>query len=215
MKELLTVENIIRLTQSAFIVRTDRSGLRFRAGQNVTLGVEGDHEKRDYSIYSGEEDEFLEFLVKEVDQGIVSRKLKGLRPGDRIEMEGPYGFFTLKNGDVKTRRFLFFATGTGIAPFHSFVLSNSGLSYTLLHGVRYGYEAYQKEDYRSGSYIACTSRDRNGDHHGRVTGFIREHPVPPDMLCYLCGNVDMIYDVYEILKQQGVPSENLQAEVYF
>ena len=33
--------------------------------------------------------------------------------------------------------------------------------------------------------------------------------------CYLCGNSDMIYEVYGILKAQGVSREQIFAEVYF
>ena len=54
-----------------------------------------------------------------------------------------------------------------------------------------------------------------GTFHGRVTDYIQSNPVNKDTLCYLCGNSDMIHDAYDILTEQGVPSENLHAEVYF
>jgi ferredoxin--NADP+ reductase/benzoate/toluate 1,2-dioxygenase reductase subunit len=34
-------------------------------------------------------------------------------------------------------------------------------------------------------------------------------------LCYLCGNCDMIHDVFDILEKQGVNSDNVFTEVYF
>ena len=40
-------------------------------------------------------------------------------------------------------------------------------------------------------------------------------PVDPRTLCYLCGNCDMIYETFDILKRHGVPPEQLYAEVYF
>ena len=33
--------------------------------------------------------------------------------------------------------------------------------------------------------------------------------------CYLCGNSDMIYEVYGILRDRGVSREQIFAEVYF
>ena len=35
------------------------------------------------------------------------------------------------------------------------------------------------------------------------------------MLFYLCGNNSMIYEVYHILLNKGIPDENMFMEVYF
>jgi ferredoxin/flavodoxin---NADP+ reductase len=212
---LFKVQGIRLLTKSTFVLKMDRKGIAFKPGQNLNLGLAGDTEKRDYSIYSAEGDEFLEILVKEVDEGLVSKKLKKLKPGDLVEVDGPFGFFTINEEDKLTKKFLFIASGTGIAPFHSMVRSFPGLNYTLLHGVRYSEEAYEKDQYSAGRYISCVSKDKKGDFNGRVTDYLRQNPVDHDTLCYLCGNVNMIYDAFDILKEQGVPSGNLHAEVYF
>jgi ferredoxin--NADP+ reductase/benzoate/toluate 1,2-dioxygenase reductase subunit len=193
----------------------EKKGMVFRAGQNLNIGLLGDTEKRDYSIYSAESDDYLEILVKEVEKGLVSKKLKKLKPGDLLEVDGPFGFFTIKNEDIETKKFFFIASGTGIGPFHSMVKSYTGLNYTLLHGVRKREEAYEKNHYSAGRHISCLSKDKKGDFHGRVTDYLRQHPSDPETLYYLCGNVNMIYDSFDILKEQGVPSGNLHAEVYF
>jgi ferredoxin--NADP+ reductase/benzoate/toluate 1,2-dioxygenase reductase subunit len=59
------------------------------------------------------------------------------------------------------------------------------------------------------------SRYEDGDYHGRVTGWLRSHPVDSDTRVYLCGNCDMIYEVYDILGSQGVGADRIHAEVYF
>jgi ferredoxin--NADP+ reductase len=214
-KRLFNVQGVRLLTNSTYILRMDRKEIIFKAGQNLNLGLAGDAEKRDYSIYSAEGDDYLEILVKEVDDGLVSKKLKKLKPGDKLEVDGPFGFFTIKEEDILKQKFLFIASGTGIAPFHSMVRSYPGLNYTLLHGVRKRKETYEKDQYPTGRYISCVSKDKKGDLHGRVTDYLRQNPVSHDTLCYLCGNVNMIYDAFDILKEQGVPSGNLHAEVYF
>jgi ferredoxin/flavodoxin---NADP+ reductase len=203
------------LTSSAYVLKVERMGMQFRAGQNLNIGLAGDTEKRDYSIYSAEGDDYLEILVKEVDDGLVSKKLKKLKPGDLIEVDGPFGFFTLENNDLQSRKFFFIASGTGISPFHSMMRSYHGLNYTLLHGVRFADETYDKDHYPADRYISCLTKDRTGNFHGRVTDYLRQNPIDPDCLFYLCGNVNMIYDSFDILKEQGVPSGNLHAEVYF
>jgi ferredoxin--NADP+ reductase/benzoate/toluate 1,2-dioxygenase reductase subunit len=209
------VQEVRDLTGSTYVVRMNRYGLEFQAGQNLNLGLAGDTEKRDYSIYSGTGDEYLEILVKEVQEGLVSKQLKRLKPGDHLEVDGPFGFFTLKEEEIDTRKYLFIASGTGIAPFHSIVRSHPGLNFKLIHGIRHANEQYEKTDYPAGRYTSCVSQDNKGDFHGRVTDYMRKNPVDKETLCYLCGNVNMIYDVFDILKEQGVPSGNLHAEVYF
>ncbi|MCF8367475.1 MAG: hypothetical protein K9G76_00440 [Bacteroidales bacterium] len=209
------VQSVRDLTDSTYVVRINRYGMQFKAGQNLNLGLAGDTEKRDYSIYSGINDDYLEILVKEVDEGLVSKKLKRLNPGDQLEVDGPFGFFTIKEEDENSRKFLFIASGTGIAPFHSIMRSHPGIDFKIIHGIRYSNEAYEKTHYPKGNYISCVSQDKKGDFIGRVTDYVKQNPVNKDTLIYLCGNVNMIYDVFDILKEQGVPSENLHAEVYF
>lgn len=210
-----TLISIRELSPSAYVLRLSRRGLAFRAGQHILLGEAGSIHNREYSIYSGEQDDFFEVLVKEVADGLVSKQLKKLKPGSKLQLEGPLGFFTLEPEGIQKGKFLFIATGTGIAPFHSFVRSYPQINYRLLHGVRFATEAYDKGAYTTDTHILCTSGDDNGDFNGRVTDYIRQHPVAPDTQCYLCGNFNMIHEVFDLLEQQGLPPENVHAEVYF
>jgi ferredoxin/flavodoxin---NADP+ reductase len=212
----LNVRSIRELTPSAYVLQFDRDNLPFQAGQHILLGKPGDLQAREYSVYSGEQDDFFEVLIKEVQQGIVSKQLKQIKPGDPVNFENPVGYFVLKNEDIDKRKFLFIASGTGIAPFHSFVKSYPGLDYKLLHGVKYAGEAYEKDTYDPEHLVICTSRDKKGTFYGRVTDYLRQNPVKDkDTLCYFCGNCEMIHEAYDILLNQGIPSENLFAEVYF
>lgn len=210
------VQEIRELTETTYVVRLNRNGLDFRAGQHATLGPINDLESREYSIYSGEQDDFLDVLVKEVDDGNISKKLKRLQPGDPLNFDGPVGYFTLNDEDIHNdRRFIFIGSGTGIAPFHSFAKSYPGLNYTLIHGVRYAYEAYDRQDYDPQRYVLCTSRDDKGDLQGRVTEYVRKNIHDTSALYYLCGNIDMIYEIFDLLKLKGVPANQMHAEVYF
>lgn len=194
----------------------DRSRIPFRAGQHILLGKKDDLQAREYSIYSAEQDDFFEVLIKEVKDGTVSRQLRRLAPGDVVNFENPVGYFTLPENDIRSGKFLFIASGTGIAPFHSFVRSYPGLDYRLLHGVRFASESYERHDYTPERFVLCTSRDNKGDFKGRVTDYLREHPVrDKNTLCYFCGNCEMIHEAYDILLKQGIHGENLFAEVYF
>jgi ferredoxin--NADP+ reductase/benzoate/toluate 1,2-dioxygenase reductase subunit len=203
------------LTRGAFVLRLDRHGLAFQPGQYINVGVKGEIDMREYSVYSGPDDDYLEILVKEVDGGYVSKKLHNAHSGDEMLVEGPFGFFLIDEEQRAQHPFLFVATGTGISPFRSFVRAYPELDYTLLHGVKYADERYDHEEYDPNRTVSCVSRESGGDYRGRVTDYLREHPVSPDTLCYLCGNCDMIYEAFDILQSQGVPAEQLYAEVYF
>ncbi len=203
------------LTDSAYIVRVTRNAMPFTAGQHILLGEAGSTQMREYSVYSGEADEHLEVLVREVEDGLVSRRLKRLKPGDLLQIEPPVGFFTLPLARLPHDRFLFIASGTGVAPFHSFIRSNPDLDYTLLHGVRNAEEDFGADDYDHRRYIQCTSRDRNGRFYGRVTDYLKKYPQPDFAMIYLCGNYDMILEAMDILRTQGYREEQMVAEVYF
>lgn len=203
------------LTNSTYVIRFERDGLAFTAGQYISLGLPGHLDKREYSIYSGTEEDYIEVLVKEISEGIVSKQLKQLQPGAFAEMDGPFGFFTLDEPGRSGQELVFIASGTGIAPFHSFIRTYPALNYRLLHGVKYGDEAYDHETYEPGRYILCTSRDNRGHFQGRVTGYLLSHPLPSGADYYLCGNSQMIHEVYDILKDKDVDADRIHAEVYF
>lgn len=209
------IRQIRFLTEETFVLRLDRGNLQFKSGQHIIVGLKGELDQREYSVYSGEKDDYLEILVREVIKGRVSQELKQCKPGQLLQVNGPFGTFGLEKFDMFSRKLVFIASGTGIAPFHSFVKSYPGIDYILIHGVRYNKEAYEKDDYDSRRYILCTSKENNGGHKGRVTKFLPGYPVDRDMLFYLCGNNNMIYEAYHILRDKGIPDENIFSEVYF
>lgn len=213
-----TVHEVRELTDTAFVVRFDRNGLDFEPGQYVSVGLKGEIDMREYSVYSPAQADYLEILVKEVEHGHVSHRLHRLRPGVELAVDGPFGFFTIDEVD-RRRPFLFVATGTGISPFHCFARSYPGLDYRLLHGVRRLAEQYEHDAFEARRVTTCVSREPGAGEDtvfgGRVTDYLRTHPVSPETRCYLCGNCDMIYEAFDILKGHGVPPEQLYAEVYF
>ncbi len=221
MEQLITtkiqseITNVRFLTESTYILRFDRHGLEFYPGQYIVIGLQNNKQRREYSIYSPVDVPYLEVLIKEVDTGYLSKKLKHGQPGEIIEIEGPFGYFVLDERRIPERNFVFISSGTGISPFHSMILSYPHLNYLLLHGVRMGNEGYERSAYQKGRYIQCTSKEPVGEYHGRVTDYLMRHPVDVNHWVYLCGNSAMIDDAYSILEQQGIPMDHLHAEVYF
>jgi ferredoxin--NADP+ reductase/benzoate/toluate 1,2-dioxygenase reductase subunit len=210
-----TVTQIRFLTESSFVLRFTRENMQFRPGQHIIVGLKGEMDQREYSIYSSADDDHLEILVKEVKSGNISSRLKQCKQGDFLQVNGPFGSFGIETFNRNSRKHVFIATGTGISPFHSMVRSWPDINYTLIHGVRFSGEAYERSEYDPARYILCTSKESNPDHKGRVTSFLTKFRVTSDMLFYLCGNGNMTYEVYHILRDKGIPAENIISEVYF
>lgn len=210
--KILEVEH---LTDSTFRIRTERPQATIKAGQCFNVGVFGAGVNREYSMYSAANAPFLDVLIKEVKDGTVSPLLKKLQAGDAVEIDGPYGEFCLHGEPEPNQPFLFLATGTGIAPFHSFVKTFPNMNYTIVHGIRSPLEQYDSNDYLPGRYIPCISKNTGDLASMRVTDYLRKNKISPDTKVYLCGNRNMIVDAFEILRTQGIPGDNLFTEVFF
>ncbi|PIQ96159.1 MAG: oxidoreductase [Nitrospinae bacterium CG11_big_fil_rev_8_21_14_0_20_56_8] len=203
------------LSPSAYALRLERNQFVFRPGQCVNLGLPGSGVNREYSTYSGTDDPYLEFLIKEVPVGTVSSALRKLEGGMEVELHGPYGSFVLQPEKIGNARFVFIGTGTGIAPFHSFVRSYPGLDYRLICGIRESNERYDAGDYDPERTVFCVSRENWEGYNGRVTDYLLENEVDPACIYYLCGNQKMIYSVYEILRNREVNGDRIFTEAFF
>ena len=219
------VEEVRYLNDSTYVLRFSRDNMTFVPGQHLCVGINDLH-MREYSVYSGKSQSFLEILIKKVENGLVSHQLANLQVGHRVACEGPFGYFTIEK-DHLTHPLYFIATGTGIAPFHCYALSHDlqeHAPWTILHGIRSPKDRFEFLTYkeRSISYLPCYSQhfseneyEPHAYYHGRVTDYIMRTDFPEDAYFFLCGNSDMIYEVYDILQNKNFESGRFKAEVYF
>ena len=210
------VLNIRDLSPSTYILRLERKKLNFKPGQCFNLGLKGSGINREYSIYSGVDDSYLEFLIKEVKRGSVSPALRKVKPGDEVTLHGPYGAFTISSDKAKKTLFTFIATGTGIAPFHSFVRTYPDLDYRIINGVRTAEERYEYNDYDRKRLTTCITRDDCwSGFKGRVTDYLQQHYIDPTQIYFLCGNQGMIQKGYDLLRIKGVSGDQIFTEAFF
>ena len=103
---------------------TRPQSLRFRSGEFVMIGLEGDNGKpllRAYSIASPSWDDELEFYSIKVPDGPLTSKLQHIKEGDHVILRPkPVGTLVL-DALVPGKRLFLFSTGTGFAPFASLV----------------------------------------------------------------------------------------------
>ena len=210
------VLNIRDLSPSTYILRLERKKLDFKPGQCFNLGLKGSGINREYSIYSGVDDSYLEFLIKEVKSGSVSPALRKVKPGDEVALHGPYGAFIISSDRAKKTLFTFIATGTGIAPFHSFVRTYPDLDYRIINGIRTAKERYDYSDYDSKRLTTCVTRDDCwSGFKGRVTDYLQQNYIDPTQIYFLCGNQGMIQKSYDLLRIKGVSGDHIFTEAFF
>ena len=106
-----------------------KNGMEFSPGDCVAIYT-ADDKSRPYSIASGSNDEDLCFIVRKMDGGEVSPWLMARRPGDLIRITPPFGWFR-PGQDSDDTPFVFLATGTGIAPFLSYIKTSKIRCYPI------------------------------------------------------------------------------------
>ena len=209
------VLEIRNLSTTSYALRIERKKISFKAGQCFNLGLKKSGVNREYSIYSGENDAYLEFLIKEVKKGIVSTALRQMQLGEEINLHGPYGSFVIDPIKIKQVKFYFLCTGTGIAPFHSFIRSHLNLDYQIINGIRFLNERYDYDEYHPLKITTCISREKWTGFHGRLTGYLPQIPVDTKSIFYICGNQKMIQEAYVILRKKKVSGNDILTEVFF
>ena len=127
-----------RLSHSTFMLTVERPEIDIKAGQCFNVGINETGVNREYSMYSDANADHVQFLIKEVEHGVVSPLISRLAVGDEVELEGPYGEFCIENAIERgDKNYTFIGTGTGIAPFRSFVKTFPGIDYRVIHGIRF------------------------------------------------------------------------------
>jgi ferredoxin--NADP+ reductase len=210
--KVLAIRN---LSTSAYTLRLERKGLLFKAGQCFNLGIKNSGVNREYSIYSGENDSYLEFLIKEIKGGAVSPFIRKSLVGEEINLYGPYGSFIIDPKIVNSAQFIFICSGTGIAPFHSFTRSHPNLKYYLINGIRFLSERYDYDEFDLTKITTCVSREKWDGFNGRITSYLHKTKINTENIFYLCGNQKMIQEVYNLLQRNKVSGNNIFTEAFF
>ena len=212
-------------------VKEEAPEFAFLAGQFVSIvipgaGPQGRDLRRAYSIASAPETRPVELCVKLVEGGPGTNYLYSLREGDVFKGFAPYGTFVFEA--QPGRHACFIATGTGIAPFRSMLLSEAykkspAVSSWLLMGVRTEDELVYEQELApilGVTWVSAVSQPQGNFEglKGRVTDWLRQQGAefPWDKTeFYLCGNGAMITEVKAILAEKNVAKESIHQEKYY
>lgn len=214
----MTMARVISLTElvpNTFILRTERTSEFLIAGQCFSIGTSDLAINREYSIYSGVHEDYFEFLIRRVEGGAVSQALCSLTPNTYVDIWGPFGKFIIDENQIDSQKFIFISTGTGIAPFNSFVNSYPTLNYILLHGVRTDEEVHPDSRFKPETYFACVSQSKNEMRRMRVTKMLQKFEFSENHTFYLCGNQSMISESIALLRQREINGDRIFTETFF
>lgn len=209
------VIEVKNLSPSLYLLKLEKGEINFKPGQHITITIPGEDKSRLYSVASGSNDPTLDILVREITNGDLSVRFRQLKEGDPLLVTPPVGYFTLPD-TYQSENITCICTGSGIAPYRSFVRSFPDVFFKIIHGIQDAIDAIDQELGPNIEYIKCTSRSKSGDYNGRVTNYIKElRNIDTDGYYYLCGNGEMIHELYNYLKSIGINRSNIFYEEYF
>lgn len=207
--------------------------LTFKAGQFLLFDVPlaedpADIQTRAFSIASAPAEKDLLFCVKLKPGGRASTWVEILlQEGSSIRVQGPFGLFLLKATDPAH---IFIATGAGVAPFRSQLLSmleekKDTRPMHLFFGVRHPQDFFWFQEFESlakkhSNFIFHPVLSGTDESWTGLRGHVQDHL--PELLAshteagmYICGAPEMVKDVKETcLTKFGIPKIRLHAEGY-
>jgi Na+-transporting NADH:ubiquinone oxidoreductase subunit F len=159
--------------------------------------------------------------------GQMSSWVFNLKPGDKVNVYGPYGEFFAKETEAEM---IFIGGGAGMAPMRSHIFDqlkrlNTKRKVSFWYGARSLREMFYVEDFNqlaeefeNFEWNVALSDPSPEDNWNGYTGFIhdvvlnnylKEHPAPEDCEFYMCGPPMMNSAVISMLEDLGVEPENI------
>lgn len=206
-----------------------QSAQRFEClpGQHAQLLLDNG-ERRSFSIAnlpeaSGDANQ-LEFHIRRVPGGaFTDHMLAELRPGDLLELDGPYGACTWQAPPEAVDQLVLLATGTGFAGVSAILQTAlaSGVfrKINLYWGGRVG-DCYasslldELEDaHACFHWVPVVSSTRGESQHVQDAALAADHDWQRTVV-YACGNPAMVRDARAVLRAAGLPKERFQSEAF-
>jgi Na+-transporting NADH:ubiquinone oxidoreductase subunit F len=159
--------------------------------------------------------------------GQMSSWVFNLKPGDKVNVYGPFGDFFAKETEAEM---VFIGGGAGMAPMRSHIFDqlkrlHSKRKISFWYGARSLREMFYDDEYdalaaenENFEWHAALSDPQPEDNWTGLTGFIhnvlyeeylKDHPAPEDCEYYMCGPPMMNAAVIQMLTDLGVEPENI------
>ncbi|HLU06482.1 MAG TPA: 2Fe-2S iron-sulfur cluster-binding protein [Woeseiaceae bacterium] len=223
------IEHLEYLAEDVILLKlslVEGARIDFTAGQYINIVLE-DGRRRAFSFANAPHDnEFIELHVRHIPGGIfTTRVFTDMRVGDTLTFEGPFGHFTLREGD---KPILFVAGATGFAPVKSILEDafHRGIQRPLhlYWGVRERRDLYMidlverwQREYANFTVTPVLSGSGN-DWPGR-RGLVHEAMLAdaPDLSgyeVYICGSVQMVDTAVPTFLAHGLSEDSCVSDAF-
>ena len=200
----------------------DTDDFKFFPGQYVDITVPGTDETRSFSMAntSARESGQLEFIIKIYPDGLFSHFLDTkLQAGDRLNLTGPFGVFTLR--DAPDTDLVFVGGGAGMAPILCLLrsMAERGIDRKAVYyygARRRGDLCFEDElralentlpDFR---YLPALSEEEWDFENGLITDVLaRRESNLSRAHAYVCGPPPMVEAAVPLLTRLGVPDKHV------
>ncbi|MYE00432.1 MAG: 2Fe-2S iron-sulfur cluster binding domain-containing protein [Alphaproteobacteria bacterium] len=205
---LTAVERVARDTVR-FDLALDRE-MAFLPGQYARIGIPGTGEERAFSFSRRDRGEFHARLLPD---GLMSGWLASrAKPGDRLDLSGPYGGFFLRE---PVRPVLMVAGGTGLAPILAMLEALEGRQpAVVLFGAASADRLFALDRLAASGAEVSLAVEKGGGDPSWYAGFVTDLIDPPasDIDAYVCGPPAMIDAARARLRAAGIAEERIHCE---
>jgi Na+-transporting NADH:ubiquinone oxidoreductase subunit F len=216
----------------AFDLHMDNPEPTVRAYSMASYPAEGNIIKLNVRIATPPLDRATHKFIN-VNPGVASSYIFSRKPGDIVNISGPYGEFLLPTDSPEDQEYIFVGGGAGMAPLRSHIMHLFKTLHTtrqvhFFYGARSLQEAFYLEDFNEIEreypnfkfQLALDRPDPFADQAGvkYVAGFVHNvmydtylklHENPEDALYFMCGPPMMVQSVNNLLDSLGVPAESV------
>jgi propane monooxygenase reductase subunit len=218
--EVVSKDLVTRDMRHLVLRLVEPAEVKFFPGQYMDISVPGTDQVRSFSMANTSSREgLLEFVIKVYPDGLFSQFLdQRLAVGDRVELTGPFGVFTLRESDADL---VFVGGGAGMAPILSLLrsMAERGIQRkaTFFYGARTQPDLCFEDELRAiagklptFSYIpALSDEDWNGE-NGLITDVVsRLTGNLAGAHAYVCGPPPMVEAAIPLLETLGVPEKRI------
>jgi propane monooxygenase reductase component len=224
--EVVSIDPVTHDMRHLVLQLVEPEEIKFFPGQYIDITVPGTEATRSFSMAntSSRESGRLEFVIKVYPDGLFSHFLDSqLAVGDRLNITGPFGVFTLREGHDTD--LIFVGGGAGMAPILSLLrsMAERGIERkaTFYYGARGRRDLCFEEELRALEdtlpafrYVPALSEPAEGDgwvgEVGLITDVVQRHEAGlKGAHAYVCGPPPMVEAAMPLLTRLGVPDKHV------
>jgi propane monooxygenase reductase subunit len=218
--EVVSKDNVTHDMRHLVLRLVEPSEVKYFPGQYMDIAIPGTDQVRSFSMANTSSREgLLEFVIKVYPDGLFSQFLdQELAVGDRLELTGPFGVFTLRDSEADL---VFVGGGAGMAPILSLLrsMADRGIhrKAVFFYGARGQRDLCFEEELRAiaeklpnFSYVPALSDEDWEGENGLITDVVKRLTGTLGRAhAYVCGPPPMVEAALPLLETLGVEDKRI------